>query len=321
VKSRVIRREGAELKIPVSVPGWRRPGHLGMGLLLLALFFVLIAGCYGVLLTLGIVGKKVQSPIITTRVNATVNYAGCKVIVQDVKQAQNFLDDPQSLSNGMVRVRLLIYNKTGVTQTFPYPEITHIVLPGGNEVGLLYSSNNLSVASHTMQTSNIDFPVSSAISVQQLVLRLGAKDEAVIDIALNGHADVSKYMPNTVQVGQQQTYFGLDWTVVRVTSQLGIDGKQAPRNMRYITVILSVDNTLSQKVIPGSPYMYIHLGTGTAQVSPQDITLPVAFNAGVRNINGIATFLVTQKSSLFALILSSNNSNDGFQATSIEFQI
>ena len=72
-------------------------------------------------------------------------------------------------------------------------------------------------------------------------------------IPLVRNADVSKYQAKTTNLNGQMLYFGLNWMLTGATSSLSIQGQQAAKGMRYITLLLKVDNTLSQIAITGSP--------------------------------------------------------------------
>ena len=91
--------------------------------------------------------------------------------------------------------------------------------------------------------------------------------------------------------------------------------------MRYITVTLSVDNTLSQEAIPGSPYTYMRLKTGTTLLSPVGSTLPISFATGETGKMGTVTFLAPQKSTAFTLLLQPQGTASGFDPDSADFQI
>src|SRR5207249_6181089 len=114
----------------------------------------------------------------------------------------------------------------------------------------------------------------------QLTLRLGASNEAQMDIPLTVHANLSKYAPKTVKLSGTVSYMGLNWTLVNAIRQFSIVGQQASKNMVYLVLALKVDNILSQKAIVGSAYNYIRLQAGNARFAPKDTTLPVAFDTG-----------------------------------------
>jgi hypothetical protein len=295
---------------------------MGCILLVLVLLVLLGAGSYLVfsLLStrgtgLGIGGTNSQSPITTTQVHETVTYAGVEVSVLNAQQSQNFLNDPNSATDGMLRLNLQEHNPTTAKISWLYYDIAQLVLPGGKTVTPTYAKATVGIAPGATQNSYVDFAVPATDKVSQLTLRLGATNEAQMDIPLTGNANLSKYAPTSVKPDGQLQYFGLNWTLVSATAQYSITGQQASKGMRYIVVTLSVDNPLSQVAITGSPFTYIRLQSGNSNFTPVDTTLPVSFDTRVTGKSGTVTFLVPQKSTAFTLALVPQNQNGATQAT------
>ncbi len=303
----------------VIPPRKRRIGRNGIVLLLIALLLVIIAVVYGLLQSLG-VGKPTQASISKTSINTTVTYASVDMTILNAQQSQNFLDDPASASNGMLRVQIQTKNSFTQPVTLAYKNIAHLIQPGGKDGAAVYVSSNAAIAPGATQTSNIDFALPTNIKIDQLSLRLGAANEAQLDIPLNGHADVSKYAPKTIKVAKSLTYLNMNWTLVDASSQLSLNGQQASKGMRYITVTFNVDNPLMETVIPGSPYTYMHLQANTTQVAPISADMPVSIDAGVNGKTGMATFQIPQGSSTLTLALSTQG-NSGFDPATATFQI
>jgi hypothetical protein len=115
-------------------------------------------------------------------------------------------------------------------------------------------------------------------------------------------------------------YLGLDWTLVNATSQLSVDGRQASKGMRYVTITLKVSNTLSQVVIAGSAYDYARLKAASMTVAPVNTTLPVSFEAGASGKTGTITFLAPQNATTMTLVFTSK-SNSGFDQASADIQV
>ncbi|MBA2682833.1 MAG: zinc ribbon domain-containing protein, partial [Ktedonobacteraceae bacterium] len=172
----------------------RKIGRNGIILLLVALLLVIIAAGYGVLQALG-VGRPTQAHISRTNINTTVTYASVAMTILNVQQAQNFLDDPNSASDGMIRVQMQAKNTLRQPVNPSYITIAHLLQPDGKEVAAVYASSNAAIAPGATQTSNIDFPLPLSIKSDQLRLRLGAASEEQLDIPLNSSADLSKYAP------------------------------------------------------------------------------------------------------------------------------
>lgn len=296
-----------------------------IGLLVVALLGiagVFVAALLGVHLP-GTTDLTTQTPVTTTSVNETVTYAGAAITVLNAQQSQRFVNDPNTGNDGMLRLNLKEQNSTDTTVSWSYAEIAHLVLPGGSTVAPVYVKAKGSIAPGVTQNSIVDFVVPTTTSVRKIVLRLGSASEAQVDIPLTGQANLSKYTPHSVQINGQMLYMGLNWTLTQATSQLYIAGQQASRGKRYIVVTLSVDNTLSQEAITGSPYTYIRLqvGNGNTLLSPQASTLPVSFATGETGRTGTVTFLAPQNSNSFTLILEPQGNNSGFDPASTAFQL
>jgi hypothetical protein len=296
----------------------RRLGRNGIILLSIALLLVICAGGYAVLQGLG-VGKPAQSAIVKTNIQTSVPYAGVDVTVLNVQQAQNFLDDPATATDGMVRLQIQAQNKAQQSTTLVYNRIAHIVLPGGKQVAVTYTSINPTLVAGAAQTSNVDFAVPTNVKVDQLIFQLGTADEAQLDIPLNGHADVSKYAPKTIQVAKTLSYLSMNWTVTSASSQLSLNGQQASKGMRYVVVAFSVDNPLMQTVISGSPYDYMRINADNTAIAPLGTSLPTSFEGGAIGKTGDATFLVPQDAKTLTLTLSTQNSA-GFDPASVALQ-
>ncbi len=265
-------------------------------------------------------GSASQSPITTMPLDATVTYAGVEVTVVNAQQSQSFLDDPKTSTDGMVRLNLQEQNKTGVKVSWSYYTIAQLLLPGKSSIGPSYVKEQPAIAPGATQSAVIDFAVPASDKISQLTLQLGAANQAQMDIPLTGKADLSKYAPKTTKLNGQMVYFGLNYTLTSATSSLSISGQQASKGKRYLTLTLSVDNTLSQEAIAGSPYDYIRLQSGNTTFSPIASTLPVSFATGESGKTGMVTFLVPQNSTNFTLILLAQAQNPGDQA-STDFQI
>jgi len=297
---------------------------------------VLIALVLLVLLVLGGVGyvgytsfahrAPTQTPITTTTIHSTaISYAGVDVTILSVQRSQTFLDDPNVTSDGsaqtstaMVRLNLQAQNTLTTPVNMLYDKIARLVLPGGKIVNPIYVKAIPTIAPGTTQPAKIDFVVPAASKTDQLVLQLGANNEAQLDIPLTTNADISQYGPKTEQMSGQVVYQGLNWSLVNATTQLSVDGQQASSGMHFVTVTLKVDNTLQQPAITGSPYDYLRLKAGNVTVSPLDSTLPLMFAEGETGKTGTVTFMVPQNATSFTLLFQQTG---GFDAQTLTFQL
>ena len=292
-----------------SAQNKRRIGRRELMVLLVVLLFVLGAIVYAFAGFLGVALPGfviIQPPITTTAINSSVPYAGVDVTILNVQQSQSFMNDPNTDTNGMVRLNLQEQNPTDIKVVWSYATIARLVMPDKSLVSPTYVNSVVRVAPGASQTSVVDFAVPTNKSVNQLTLVLGATNEAQMLIPLVRNVNVSKYQPKTINLNGQMLYFGLNWTLTSATSSLSIPGQQAAKGMRYVTLMLKVDNTLSQIAITGSPYEYMRLQYGNTSALPEHTTIPVAFNVGAVGVTGTVSFQVPQQTSSFTLILDAS---------------
>jgi hypothetical protein len=312
-------QERGEQNYPYSpAPKKRSMGRRGFMLLLLALLLVLGAIAYAIagFLGVGLPGFVViQPPVTTTAINSSVPYAGVDVTILNVQQSQSFINDPNTSTNGMVRLNLREHNQTEIKVLWSFATIARLILPDKSIVSPTYVNSVVSVASGASQTSVVDFAVPSNDSVNRLTLVLGATNEAQMLIPLMRNANLSKYQPETIKLNGQMQYFGLNWTLTSATSSLSMQGQQAAKGMRYITLTLNVENTLSQVAITGSPYEYMSLQYGNHTALPKHATLPVAFQVGAAGVTGSVSFQVPQNVHSFTLLLEPQKGDSGDQSS------
>ncbi|HVB74406.1 MAG TPA: zinc ribbon domain-containing protein [Ktedonobacteraceae bacterium] len=281
-------------------------------LLVLGVIFYIAAGLLGLKVP-GFVAT--QSTITTTPMNTSFPYAGVNITFVNAQQAQNFLDDPNTRSDGMLRLNLRATNNTNVKVGWNYQDVAQLVLPGNSVVKPVYVKGQVDLAPGKTQNSVVDFAVPGSDTLTKLLLRFGAANEAQLDIPLNAHADLSVYQPQTTTLNGQAVYLGLNWTLKSATASPSLAGEQAARGMRYVTLTISVNNTLSQTVISGSPYVYARLKSGNTLAVPVDSSLPLSFQSGASGVAGTLSFLVPQKSTAFSLIFLPQGQNSNDQAT------
>ena len=261
-----------------------------------------------------------QSTITTTSISTTFPYAGVNITLVNTQQAQNFLDDPNTRSDGMLRLNLRSTNSTGIRISWRYEDIAQLVLPDHTVVKPAYVKGVVDLSAGKTQSSMLDFAVPTGDDLAKLILRIGAANEAQMDIPLKAQADLSGYLPRTAPLNGQAVYFGLNWTLQSATTRLSMPGAQATSGNRYVTLTLSVNNTLSQMAITGSPYDYARLKSGKTTAVPVDSTLPLSFQAGASGVTGTVIFLAPQKSTAFTLLFLPQGQNSNDQAT-LSFQI
>ena len=296
----------------------RKVGRREIVVLLLIVLLVLGAIVYAFAGFLGLPlpgFAVIQPPITTTTINASVPYAGVQITVLTIQQSQNFIKDPDTNVNGIVRINLKEQNPTNVKVAWSYATVAHLVMPHKALISPIYESAIVNIAPGTSQKSVVDFSVPTNIVVKQLTLLIGAPNEAQMAIPLVRNANVSKYQPVTTHLNGQMLYFGLNWTLTSATSSLSIPGQQAAKGMRYATIQLKVDNTLSQIAITGSPYEYMRLQYGKTSAAPVYSTIPVAFQVGAVGVTGTVIFQVPQQVTSYSLVLIPQNGDSGDQSS------
>lgn len=309
----------AEPMGPPHVPTPQSKGRRRLGLLIVLLVVLLALGGGGYLVV-SLLGGHSQSAIKTSNLNLAVTYAGLDVTLVNVQQAQNFIDDPQSASDGMLRLNLREQNKTTIPIYWNYNTSARLIVQGKPSLAPTYVKSKQSIAPGTTQTSIIDFVVPNGGNLNSTIFQLGAANEAQMRIPLAGQPDLSQYQPKSTAQNGTMVYFGLNWTLTGATTSLSIPGQQASKGMEYLTLNLKVDNTLSQEAISGSPFDYMRVKAGGQTVAPVATTVPVSFDTGATGKTGTATFLIPQNSATCTLILLSQDPGGSGQA-SIDFKI
>ncbi len=336
---------------PGPAPAYAKPvkdssksvlGQMGCGVLLLILLIVGICGGVGFFVyryaisaassttssytstTNGTGGNGTPQaiPTTTTQINSTVTYASSDVTVVNVQKASSFSDDDTTSSSPyVVRLNIKEHNPTTNDVFLFYNDNFHLILSDGSSVAATREHESGSLGQAVTRNNWVDFPVSTNVDVSKLTLRIGGANEAQMDIPLTGSADVSKYQPKTITPNSAFTYAGLNWTLTSVTSSLSAHGKQADSGMRYIVVTLKANNpTKSDYYVFASDN--IRLQTGTTTSPPTDNTLTSAIAAGTSGSTGTVTFLMSQSSSSFTLVMlpRTDTTPAATQATS-NFQI
>ncbi|WP_069801694.1 zinc ribbon domain-containing protein [Thermogemmatispora onikobensis] len=264
--------------------------------------------------------SQAQGPVTTLQLDTTVTYASARIIIQRVQQAQTFADDPHATEDGMVRVFLHEENPTASPIVYNLYQSAHLLVPGKGEQAPLLVTANGSLAPQASRNNLLDFAAPQNIPLSKLMLRLGTDKEAQMDIPLTRKPDLSRYAPRSVKLHTQLQYFGLNWTVTGAALTWSTEGQQAPQGKVFLTLTLTVENTLAQTAIPGSPYDYLRLQTANGdRIAPSYSTLPVAFSQGANNQGGTVTFTVPQKDQQFTLIMGQSSS--GMQSTSATIRL
>src|SRR5712692_790216 len=268
-----------------------------------------------------------SSPVKTTPINATVTYASVDITILNAQQAKSFADDSNASAPGVVRLNLHavqtgvddINNGSSIDQYYDYPSSFALILPGGSKVAPVGEKDTNGPTKKGNQTTWVDFPVSTAVNVNQLVLQIGKDTEAQLDIPLTGHADLSQYQPRQVSPNTSVQYAGMTWTLTTATAKLSDSGAQADKGKRFIVLTLKIDNPTSQNV-SAYPPDYVRLQFGGTTIAETGDTLPTPA-AGTSNATGLVAFLVPQENTTFTLVLLPNGVTGATTQATIPFQI
>lgn len=308
---------------PAQTP--RPRGRLRAGRIFLVLLILLLLAGGGVFAFSALGGhlpglNATQATIKTTSLNSTVTYAGATITLLNVQQAQNFVDDPQTASDGMLRLTLQEQNPTTVPITWNYNQSARLLVQGKSALAPTYIKTSGTLAPGVSRQSVIDFAIANGGNLNNLTFQLGTAKEAQMQIPLHGQANLSQYQPKTSTQNGTLTYFGLSWTLTGATTSLSVAGQQAGSGMEFLTLNLTIDNTLSQEAISGSPFDYMRVKAGDQTVAPISTTVPVSFATGDTGKKGTATFLVPQNSTTCTLLMLSQDPGTSGQAK-LDFQI
>ncbi len=263
------------------------------------------------------------SPVTASeQLNLMVTYASIDMTISSVQQANSFPDDTDISQPGVVRVNLQEHNPTTRSGSFLYSDATRLILPDGSTiVAPANELHDVGPDASVSRTNWLDFPVSSQVVPNKLVLRLGTPTENQMDIPLSPNANLSQYQPKTVSPNVKFQYAGLNWTVTTATASLSDNATQATKGMRYVVVTLSVDNPTSSDF---NAYWgdYIRLKSGSVTNSPStDTNFPTSFPAGSAGTTGSVIFLMPQDSTSFTLIMLAQSSSPPISQATANFQI
>ncbi len=120
--------------VPDYPPAQRnRLRRAGFILLLISLLLFLSAGGYLLVEFLGthLPGSGVGQPSITTLpLHITFAYKGADITIMDARQSKSFIDDPNTATDGMLRLNLQESNTTPVNIVWSYSDVAELILPG-----------------------------------------------------------------------------------------------------------------------------------------------------------------------------------------------
>jgi hypothetical protein len=316
-------------------------GILTVVVILLLLLLLLGAGGYFALHFLTSKGGKTtttgangevtptQAPLTTTPINATFTYASVAITIINAQQATSFADDTGTLAHGVVRLNLHAVQSdvSNVNFTsapvFAYPERFTLLLPGGSKVAVGGYKDLTGPPQKGDQMTWIDFPASTGLKVNQMILQIGKDTEEQLQVPLTGNADLSQYQPKQSTPNLRVAFGSAFWTLKTVTFKLSDSGTQVDKGMRFLVLTFSLDNPSTEND-NSYPPDYIRL-----QYSGTTITLDQASVGSAApdttNVPGVVSFIVPQDTTAATFVLLPGHLTPGStgsttQAT-IPFQI
>jgi hypothetical protein len=169
------------------------------------------------------------------------------------------------------------------------------------------------------RTTWIDFPASTSLKVDQMILQIGKDTEEQIQVPLTGHANLSQYQPKQNTPNLRVAFGSMFWTLKTVTLKLSDSGTQVEKGKRFLVLTFSLDN-------PGTdgynafPPDFIRLQYGRTTIALEQAVIGDAA-AGTTNIPGLVSFLVPQDTTTATFILLPGHTPGATNQTTIPFQI
>lgn len=326
-------------------PAYARPqknssgGRLKVGVILLLLLLLLGAGGFfafryvtsrgGNPATTGVNTEitPTQAPLTTTPINATVTYASVNLTILNAQQATSFADDTGTPAQGVVRLNLHAVQSDvnnvyfASAPVFAYPECFTLLLPGGSKVTMAPNGyKDLGgPARKGDQTTWIDFPASTSLNVNQMILQIGKDTEEQLQVPLTGHADLSQYQPKQSSPNLRVAFGSMFWTLKTVTWKLSDSGTQVNKGQRFLVLTFSIDNPGTEGYNAFPPdFMRLQYG-GTTIALEQAVIGDAA--AGTTNVQGLVSFLVPQDTTTATFILLPGHTPGATSQATIPFQI
>ncbi len=266
-----------------------------------------------------------SSPIKTTPINATVNYASADITIINAQQATNFADDTGTPAQGVVRLNIHAVRSDvnnvyfSSAPLFAYPETFALLLPGGSKVATGGYKDLTGPDRKGDQTTWLDFPASTSLKVDQMILQIGKDTEEQIQIPLNGHADLSQYQPRQGTPNVRVQFGSLFWTLKGVTFKFSDSGVQVDKGKRFLVLTFSIDNPGTED-LNAYPPDFIRLQYGGTTIALEQAVIGNA-SAGTTSTQGLVSFLVPQDTTTATFILLPGHTPGATSQATIPFPI
>ena len=268
---------------------------------------------------------QTQASLTTTPINTIFTYASVNITILDAQQATSFADDHDTPAQGVVRLNLHavqsdVSNVYSVSAPpYAYGETFALLLPGGKKIALGGYKNISGPARQGDQMTWIDFPASTGMKVNQMILQIGKETEEQLQVPLTSHADLSQYQPKQSTPNLRVAFGSMFWTLKTVTLKLSDSATQADKGKRFLVLSLSIDNLGTEGNI-GYPPDYIRLHYGGTIIALDQEVIGNA-DAGTTNTPGLVSFLVPQDITTAIFILLPGHTPGATSQATIPFQI
>lgn len=324
-------------------PAYVRPqknssrGILKVGMILLVLLILLGAGGFFVFRSVSSRSGNAantgtqsgvtptQASLTTTPINTTFTYASVNITILNAQQATSFADDHDTPAQGVVRLNLHavqsdVNNVYSVSAPpYAYGETFALLLPGGKKIALGGYKDITGPARKGDQTTWIDFPASTGLKVNQMILHIGKDTEEQLLVPLTGHADLTQYLPRQSTSNLRVAFGSMFWTLKTVTLKLSDSATQADKGKRFLVLSLSIDNPGTEGYSAFPPdFIRLHYGETTIALDQAVIGNAAA---GTTNVPGLVSFLVPQETTTATFILLPGHTPGAISQATIPFQI
>src|SRR5579859_224905 len=189
-------------------------------------------------------------PALTLKVQRTAPYAGLEYTIVNAQYAPSFADDTIHAGAGVVRLNMLVANKSRDQITIVYYDIARLLAPKLNPIAP--SNIDLSVGPRpgTSESGWLDFSVPGALPLDTLKLQLGSTilGESLVTIPFTGPFDAGRYSDRTSQqslaIDYYFPYYRRQLLIYHLTSvdiRYSYRGSQAKAGQQYYVLNFSVD--------------------------------------------------------------------------------
>lgn len=243
----------------------------------------------------------------TEQLNLKLTFASIQTTIISVQSASSFADDPAGSNQPeIVRLNLHEVNSTANNSNYLESDVLRLILPDGTSTQSANQQQNISPNAGVSRDNWIDFPLTHAVRLDQLTLRIGTPAQHQMDVPLKATANLSKYQDKTSNPNTQFQYNGLDWTFKNATLSYSYNNRQASTGNLYVIITLSVSNqTASDAAIFPNDFMRMQAGSSTQ--APDSYNFQ--YNTPAHGTNGgVVGFLVPQNATSFTLIMLGNAS-------------